>query len=253
MAHPAFDKQAIELFHLLFLQQLGGRLDKKLYALKGGCNLRFFFRSVRYSEDLDLDVQTTAKETLRKNVNQILAFPGFVLILRSHRIGISFVSEPKQTETTQRWKIHLRLEDRGAELPTKIEFSRRGFRQGVAFEAVDPEITRLHRLRPILTTHYTSESAFNQKVEALIHRAETQARDLFDLKLLLDAGAKGAELPKTVRKNLATACENALSISYDDFKGQVVAYLAPEYQEFYDTRAEWEALQQTVIKKLEGL
>lgn len=57
------DKQTVELFHLLFLQQLGTRLEKKLYALKGGCNLRFFFRSVRYSEDLDLDVQIVAKET----------------------------------------------------------------------------------------------------------------------------------------------------------------------------------------------
>ncbi len=253
MDSPAFDKQTVELFHLLFLQQLAARLEKGFYALKGGCNLRFFFRSVRYSEDLDLDVQTTAKETLRKNVNQILEFRGFTQILRSHRLAISFVSEPKQTETMQRWKIHLRLEDRGTELPTKIEFSRRGFREGVAFEAVDPEITRLHRLRPILTTHYTMETAFTQKVEALTHRTERQARDVFDLKLLLDAGAKGAELPKMARKNLATTCENAISIRYDDFKGQVVAYLAPEYQEFYGTRAAWDAVQEAVTKKLEGL
>jgi predicted nucleotidyltransferase component of viral defense system len=253
MDSPSFDKQTIELFHLLFLQQLAARLDKRLYALKGGSNLRFFFRSVRYSEDLDLDVQTTARETLRKNVNQILEFQGFTQILRSHRVAVSFISEPKQTETTQRWKIHLHLEDRGFELPTKIEFSRRGLGEGIAFEAVDPEVTRLHRLRPTLTTHYTLETAFIQKIEALIHRSETQARDVFDLKLLLDAGAKGTALPRALRKNLATACENAISIRYDDFKGQVVAYLAPEYQEFYDTRAAWETLQEVVIKKLEGL
>src|SRR5437763_7577340 len=87
--------QAVELFHLLFLQQLGVRMDKHLYAVKGGCNLRFFFRSIRYSEDLDLDVHTTAKETLRKNVNQVLKFAGLVQILRTHRLEIGFVSEPK--------------------------------------------------------------------------------------------------------------------------------------------------------------
>jgi predicted nucleotidyltransferase component of viral defense system len=46
----------IELFHLLFLRQIEGKLDKKLYALKGGCNLRFFFKSIRYSEDIDFDI-----------------------------------------------------------------------------------------------------------------------------------------------------------------------------------------------------
>lgn len=251
MPSPASDKQAVELFHLLLLQQLGHRLDKKLYALKGGSNLRFFFRSVRYSEDLDLDVQTVAKETLRKNVNQILGFQGFIQILRSHGLEISFVSEPKQTATTQRWKIHLRLGD--LELPTKIEFSRRGFRSGTAFEPVDPEISRLHGLRPILATHYTLETAFTQKIEALIGRSETQARDVFDLHLLLDGGAQGTELTPAVRKDLRLGCENAIGIRFDDFQGQVVAYLAPEYQDYYRTPAAWEKLQGNVVEKLEAL
>ena len=250
MAFPASHQQAVELFHLLFLQQLGTRLDKKLYALKGGCNLRFFFRSIRYSEDLDLDVQTVARETLRKNVNQILALRGFTQILHSHRLAISFASEPKQTVTTQRWKIHLRLEDDIGELPTKVEFSRRGFRAGVTFELIDPEIIRLHRLRPILANHYALETAFTQKVEALIHRRETQARDIFDLNLLLEAGAQGTELPATVKKDLRQAGENASAISLDDFQGQVVAYLAPEYQDYYRTPAAWEKLQAKVVEKL---
>src|SRR5713226_3550747 len=113
----------LEQFHLLFLAQLGTRLDKKLYALKGGCNLRFFWRSVRYSEDIDFDVHIIAKQTLQKNVNQILNSPGFRRILSSLRTDISSISESKQTDTTQRWKIHLRAADSGADLPTKIEFS----------------------------------------------------------------------------------------------------------------------------------
>src|SRR5258708_30575645 len=141
-------------------------MAKHLYAVKGGCNLRFFFKSIRYSEDLDLDVHTTRKETLRKNVNQILKFPGLAQILRTHRLEISFVSEPKQTETTQRWKIHLRT-DTVSELPTKIEFSRRDFDQSVAFEAVDPEIPRLHRPRPILPAHSPLEATFAQNCQAL--------------------------------------------------------------------------------------
>ena len=48
-------REYVELFHLLFLDQLGRKLDKRFYALKGGANLRFFARSLRYSEDIDLD------------------------------------------------------------------------------------------------------------------------------------------------------------------------------------------------------
>jgi hypothetical protein len=44
-------RQSTELFHLVFLRALVAKgEDKALVALKGGCNLRFFFGSVRYSE-----------------------------------------------------------------------------------------------------------------------------------------------------------------------------------------------------------
>ncbi|HPK68679.1 MAG TPA: hypothetical protein PKY11_02195, partial [Kiritimatiellia bacterium] len=46
----------VELFHLILLDLLGRKTDRKLYALKGGCNLRFFLKSIRYSEDMDIDV-----------------------------------------------------------------------------------------------------------------------------------------------------------------------------------------------------
>lgn len=44
--------------------------DKSLVALKGGCNLRFFFGSERYSEDMDLDVVVMARETLKNKVDR---------------------------------------------------------------------------------------------------------------------------------------------------------------------------------------
>lgn len=50
----------IECFHLGFLAVLRTRLDEGRYILKGGANLRYFFASVRYSEDIDLDVSRVA-------------------------------------------------------------------------------------------------------------------------------------------------------------------------------------------------
>jgi hypothetical protein len=50
--------QTIEIFHLLFQRAFSARVDKALFALKGGCNLRFFLKSVRYLEDMDLDIHS---------------------------------------------------------------------------------------------------------------------------------------------------------------------------------------------------
>jgi predicted nucleotidyltransferase component of viral defense system len=245
------DIQAVERFHLLFLAQLGTRLDKKLYALKGGCNLRFFWKSIRYSEDIDFDVHTIAKHTLQKNVKQILDANGFKQILRSFEIQITNVSEPKQTDTTQRWKILLQFEEETG-LPTRIEFSRRQFGAGVIFGPVDAEILTAYNLRPILVSHYDREAAFSQKVEALLHRRETQARDVFDLVFLLERGAKGSAI-KVDKKRLAEARKTVLSVSFDQFQSQVVAYLAPEYQNYYGNPSVWNALQQNIIRVLERL
>ena len=118
-------RQIVELFHLHFVRLLCAGADKDRFGIKGGCNLRFFFESVRYSEDIDFDVHTIARESLQKNVNQILSAPGFSRILRSSKIELGQISEPKQTDTTQRWKVHARVDGSPADLPTKIEFSRR--------------------------------------------------------------------------------------------------------------------------------
>jgi predicted nucleotidyltransferase component of viral defense system len=246
------DIQAVERFHLLFLAQLGARLDKKLYALKGGCNLRFFWKSIRYSEDIDFDVYTIAKHTLQKNVKQILSAPGFKQILRSSKIQLTKVSEPKQTDTTQRWKIHLQPDASGMDLPAKIEFSRRNFDPGVIFGPVDQELIAAYHLRPIIVSHYDLAPALTQKIEALLNRRVTQARDIFDLALLSDRGAKNSTI-KLDKERLAQARETVMTVSFDQFRSQVVAYLAPEYQKYYGKRSVWDSLQKNVARILETL
>lgn len=244
--------QAVEQFHLLFLTQLGARLDKKLYALKGGCNLRFFWKSIRYSEDLDLDVHTIAKQTLQRNVRQILDAPGFKRILQTAKIELTSISEPKQTSTTQRWKIHLQSESSGADLPTRVEFSRRSFDPGIEFGPADHEIVAAYHLRPVIVSHYGLETAFNQKLEALINRKETQARDVFDLEFLSQRGAKGSTV-RMDKERLTKASEIISSVSHDQFLSQVVAYLLPEYHEYYRSQKTWDTMKEHLIRTMEAL
>jgi len=247
------DRQAIETFHLLFLRAFGARVDKALFALKGGCNLRFFLKSIRYSEDMDLDIQTMTVGTLQNNVNRLLETPAFLQALRAQGIELSRTAQPKQTGTTQRWKLGLRIVESGTEIPTKIEFSRRGLDSHTAVEPVDPEIIRAYRLYPVIVQHYNIRAAFAQKVSALALRDQVQSRDVFDLKLLLDAGGAAQPLLPAATKHLVAAIENALAVDYDAFAGQVLAYLEPEYQQYYGTKKTWNDIQEQVVNGLEAL
>jgi predicted nucleotidyltransferase component of viral defense system len=247
------DRQTIEIFHLLFLRAFGARVDKALFSLKGGCNLRFFLKSIRYSEDMDLDIQTMGVGTLQNNVNRLLVEPGFLQGLRAHGIELVKTAQPKQIQTTQRWKLALRNTESGAEVPTKIEFSRRGLDDEKAVETVDTAIIRTYRLYPVIVQHYTVHAALAQKVSALALREQVQARDVFDLKLLMDAGGAERPLPATATANLTAAIANALAVDYDAFAGQVLAYLEPEYQEHYGNRQAWNELQEQVVNGLEAL
>ncbi len=96
--------QLQELFHLEFLRWLGRKVSSEFYALKGGMDLRFFFKSFRYSEDMELDVRTIPVESLPKAVMNILTSKPFTENLRA--FGIDKILPPdirkaKQTGTTQ--------------------------------------------------------------------------------------------------------------------------------------------------------
>lgn len=238
----------IERFHLLFCKALLTTHDKTLIVLKGDCNLRFFLGSNRYSEDIDFDIETVAKETLRKRVDKVLESTVLASSLAATKIQVISYSAPKQTETVQRWKVSLRAQ--GMDIPSKIEFSRRGIdRVGVQFEPIDPLVLAEHRLTQTVMTHYGAPHAIKQKIEALGGRTETQARDVYDLGHLLSR--QKASLPKIASTTIAKAIECALSIDFDQFHGQVVEYLEGDAKAFYSGKSAWDRLQSQVISTLE--
>lgn len=171
-------------------------------------------------------LKTIAKETLRKNVNQILKSEPFKQLLKARNIEILKWSEPKQTETTQRWKILLKSSATTLPLHTKIEFSRHKIDKGIVFEVINPVILKQYSLTPIMLNHYSNESMYEQKILALAFRKETQSRDIFDLYLLISSGVSPKLKDKEIIENLILAKTNAMEIRFSDFKGQVLAYLS---------------------------
>jgi hypothetical protein len=247
------DRQAIEIFHLHFLRLLSAGADRECFAVKGGCNLRFFFESLRYSEDLDLDVVKLPVHALREKVSKILAGTPLGLPLKSRGVTVRETSSPKQTETTQRWKIGLAVEGRSLPLHTKIEFSRRGARDEARIEPIASLVLAEYQLMPFLVSHYPLEAAMRQKVGALTRRRIVQARDVFDLGLLFArASGRVDALRGMGSSELSAAVERAMEVSYGDFKSQVVSFLKPEHQETYFAREAWDALQVQVVELLQS-
>jgi len=247
-------RQSIELFQLLFLRQLTAGSDRSRFTLKGGCNLRFFFGSIRFSEDLDLDATRVAPGTLKNKVDRLLESTALRLPLEAQGMSIVDVSAPKQTETTQRWKLGLKIAGHSVPMRTKVEFSRRSV--GVAevrIEPVDRELARAHGLPAPVVQHYLAPAAMVQKLEALLGRPQTQARDVFDLQLLFAKLPRRPRLVPHLRAALPRAVEHVLSLSFDDYASQVLAYLAPDQSAPFAGRDAWEAMQLDVVDQLEEL
>ncbi|MFH1247558.1 MAG: nucleotidyl transferase AbiEii/AbiGii toxin family protein [Candidatus Omnitrophota bacterium] len=254
----SFDQlQLREIFHLEFLACLGRKLNPECYVLKGGANLRFFFNSIRYSEGMDLDVRAVEVYALKDIVMDILnarIFKDSLIPFGIEKIVLPDISKAKQTETTQRFKVHL-LTASGEDLFTKVEFSRRGFMKGISIQPVSGTVLRVYKLSPLLLPHYDAGAAILQKIKALALRSVTQARDVFDLYILspqLEPGIirKDKEITQTL---IGKAMANALGISFQQFRDVVLAYLFPRDKLIYDKPETWDEIKLTVSDILDKI
>lgn len=237
--------QIRELFHLEFLRWFDRKVKVGSYVLKGGTNLRFFFNSLRYSEDMDLDIQGVQINLLKSIVMKILQAVSFQDVLRPfgvERVVPPDIGRAKQTETTQRFKIHL-ITYAEEELFTKVEFSRRGFAGKIVVQPVSNTILREYKLAPLLVPHYDVQSTIMQKIGALAGRSVIQARDVFDL-YILHSQYDPHKMIKTEIKAvvLKKAYENMFAINFEQFRDTVLVYLSPEEQVVYNSFPLWDEI-----------
>lgn len=247
------DRETVELAHLHFVRLLAAGPAKARYAVNGDCNLRFFLGSARYAEDLDLDVRGGSIDSLKERVDALLASKTLRETLATVGVGIGRTSAPKQTETTQRWKLEITASGREIPLHTKIEFSRRPDPGTAVLEPVDARLVRHYRLMPMLACHYVLATAIRQKVAALVGRREVQARDVFDLSVLFARAGEALERGEDLRPPVTAAIDRVWEVSYSDYRGQVVAFLEPEHADAFGGEQAWEAMQLQVVTALEGL
>lgn len=249
--------QKREIFHLLFIRALVRLIPLSTFALKGGSNLRFFFGSIRYSEDMDIDVSGLAVHILRDKVMKVLESPSLLDTLRTFGVEdlrLPNLARAKQTETVQRFKIGL-LTSAGEDLATKVEFSRRGLDEGIRTEPVSSSVLAAYRLPPIIVPHYSARSAALQKVHALQSRTQPQPRDVFDLYLL---SSQPGVLKANLRQDFSPSAihqirDTIYALEYQQYRDAVVSFLGAEDRTAYDSPQIWDEIRLRVLAILEGV
>jgi hypothetical protein len=246
---PLTDVTAREVVHLLILEELGKVRDGQAVALKGGVNLRLFFQSVRYSEDIDLDGVPEASQAIRSTIKRIFRDRAFFKRLRKLGIrGLDPGGGPnKDTSTTFRYKFGVVLPG-DIRHPTKVEVSFRPRHPGdrTIMEPLPNRFIEEYDIAPLPICRYVREAAVRQKIEALGGRSQAQARDVFDLHALVGGDVRDEMLAflagALTRNQMDAAYERALSITFAEYEGQVIEFLATEGRETYGTEGAWDEM-----------
>jgi hypothetical protein len=250
-----------EAFHVALLRRLAPTGGVPRWRLKGGVNLRLFFGSPRYSEDMDLDADLNARPALRRELIKHLGDPYFRRSLAT--LGIRDVLTDriaaKDTDTTLRFKLRL-VAQGGVPLPTKVEISFRDPDAGDdAIAEPVPDAIALRYLDvgdlPLVVPHYPRTAALRQKIVALALRAAVQSRDIFDLVILAQETLIGIDLlwlrARLDNALLTEAYTRALAVPEIAFRGEVLEFIDEQARERYATR--WEELQLFVVELIEAI
>lgn len=253
MATKSFELR--ELFHLALLRLLGARLSGRSYAVKGGICLRFFHRSPRLSEDMDLDIVSQVRaSTLENAVDSVIN--GRAMLATLIPVGVTAIkaTKPKQTDTTQRWKVMLQMSG-DEELRTKVEFSRRRGEIQFSNGVPDANLLRHYKATPFAAQYYDAASMSAQKTEALAADGRNALRDFFDLHhLFYTIGSKPEEVSALLDPKIPeAAAEKVSSFTFDAFQEQVVPYLPAELMDLYRDSVVFDKQKNEVTTMLRGM
>jgi hypothetical protein len=244
--------KAIERFHLAFVEVAAVRLPIADFVVKGGANMRFFFRSPRRSRDIDFNYVGNRFENFAARVDEVLESRALSELLRQHELTLVNPRRYKQTETTRRWKLSLQapsVEDAAS----KIEFSaREAPLDDFELRPVDPELARRLGGRSVPINRYGAIAMVTQKIDALRHRSETQPRDVFDLDLLFRTHPDALAQAGVEQRALEEALERARALTYQEYITTVVHYLEEEIVDVVGTQNAWNDMLRHVVDRLEA-
>ena len=250
-----------EVVHVVMLRELVRRIGADSFVLKGGVNLRLYFASVRYSQDMDLDGEPSLAHQIRDVIGGFFASREVGELLR--QVGIRELDPGegpnKDTETTFRHKFHI-VGAGSIRYSTKVEVSYRD-RHPDDDSMVDPvaneTIVKYLPDEQVEVRHYLRVPALRQKIAALAGRATPQTRDVFDIYMLLRGALETvphARLRTVLRDDqLDEAMSHAYQLTYEGFQGQVLEFLDDEDVSRFDSAEEWDEIRLETIDFIEKI
>lgn len=234
------DTMQMRILSEMFAQKIEG------LVLKGGMAMRVsHYKHARATKDIDLDADCNIPlMTLQNVVRRAIKASCQDSLLKHIEI-----TEPKQTDTTARWKLSGFDTRTGQKLNLTLEISRR--------ESIEKENTKLG------TTDdgdevivYKDEIIAFQKIKALLSPTREAPRDIADLYLLIKTSVKSPvpHISKWIKEgNIANVKEMWLKIESMDknmFKSEVLPSLPPtvDGQLMYQ---DWDEIRVTVGEQVE--
>jgi predicted nucleotidyltransferase component of viral defense system len=210
----------------LLVELMANSVHREL-VLKGGLAMRAVHGSVRHTKDIDLDADSKHS---RQRIHGVVV-ASIRSALRANLIERPQVTEPKQTDTTMRWKIGGVVPGSNVPMNLTIEVSRR------------PSLTEGHIIEVPLSKDFSakhegtmvrvldSQALAVTKVLALTDPRRMAPRDLHDLNVLIEANVEPpidllASLP-TERLQLALTelWSKVESMDYPLFRNEVLSVM----------------------------
>jgi predicted nucleotidyltransferase component of viral defense system len=216
--------------------------------LKGGGAMKVRTESARFTKDLDLDHDPkrgldSLVKSMRKAIDQ--AFVGGYKKIE--------VSEPKQTDTVARWKLHV-AGPRGEEFQLTVEVSRR---HEIKMEDVEAFLLQIRDRNFSARTYidvYKSDKLAEMKMWALLDDNRVAPRDIYDLDLLIgEDAAPSAEAIAGMQEKYGDVSEQLIkkmdAMPWPVFESQTLSVIPDELKARIN-EAEYGAMKDRILTEV---
>lgn len=215
-----------EILQAKLLSAIFNRATKNELLLKGGMAMQVAQKSSRKTKDIDLGQSPEIplqrlQKVMRSAIKQALGSG----ILKEYK-----VSEPKQTDTTARWKINGYTASK-TKVQLTVEISRRGIPSKDFLETVEYTPPDSYNIPSVMVDTYNGQALAATKVMALLDKNRTAPRDLYDLYILIRNEIQPpVELLSNIgEENINEALQEIWDkidmLDYQQFKNEALPYL----------------------------
>lgn len=245
MEHHLKEIVQARLLARLFASSLKGEM-----ALKGGLAMRALTGSARYTKDIDLMAPPDVPlARVRKRIIDAVRDLEATGVVRSLKL-----TAPKQTDTTQRWKIEGHVG--GTVMHLTIEVSRRAPLPEGHVVAATWRVPPDAGVGPVMIESIDLPALAAAKVACLGSGMREAPRDLWDLAVLIDLGVEPAEdlMAKFTREEIRqfqdVLWDKVQKMDWATAQANLLPYVEPGAASRLD-EATWDDLRLKVASKVE--